>query len=45
MVDVESPESLSPDRFVRMGEALNATGRDIKYFLCQWGVGENVPEW
>ena len=45
MVEIDSPESRSPDRFIKMGEALNEAERDIKYFLCQWGVGEDVPEW
>lgn len=45
MVDVDTPESKKPDRFIKMGAALNDTDRDIKYFLCQWGIGENVPDW
>jgi hypothetical protein len=45
MVDADSAESQSPSRFIHMGEALNATDRDIQYFLCQWGIGENVPSW
>jgi alpha-galactosidase len=45
MVDADSAESQSPARFIHMGEALNATDRDIQYFLCQWGIGENVPSW
>ncbi|KAI8652539.1 Alpha-galactosidase [Fusarium keratoplasticum] len=45
MVDSTSPEAQSPDRFIKMGAALNETDRDIKLFLCQWGIGENVPDW
>ncbi|KAM0425897.1 hypothetical protein ACHAPT_008835 [Fusarium lateritium] len=45
MVDVDSEEARSPVRFIKMGAALNDTDRDIKYFLCQWGIGENVPDW
>ncbi|KAH7308510.1 glycoside hydrolase superfamily [Stachybotrys elegans] len=45
MVDSSSAESQSPERFIVMGDALNETDRDIQYFLCQWGIGRNVPEW
>ncbi|KAG7116246.1 Alpha-galactosidase D like protein [Verticillium longisporum] len=45
MVDWQSAEAQSPDRFVKMADALHKAGRDIKYFLCQWGIGENVPDW
>ncbi|KAM5349659.1 hypothetical protein ACJ41O_006164 [Fusarium nematophilum] len=45
MVDSESAEAQSPDRFIKMAAALNETNRDIKYFLCQWGIGQNVPDW
>ncbi|KAF4978219.1 hypothetical protein FZEAL_5380 [Fusarium zealandicum] len=45
MVDFESKEAQSPDRFIKMADALNKNDRDIKYFLCQWGIGENVPDW
>ncbi|KAG9252822.1 glycoside hydrolase superfamily [Emericellopsis atlantica] len=45
MVDVTSPESQSPDRFITMEKALNQTDRDMQYFLCQWGIGQNVPDW
>ncbi|CAG9940255.1 unnamed protein product [Clonostachys rosea f. rosea IK726] len=45
MVDVDSDESKSPARFIKMAAALDETDRDIKYFLCQWGIGEDVPQW
>jgi alpha-galactosidase len=45
MVDWQSPEAQSPDRFVKMADALNSVDRDIKYFLCQWGIGEDVATW
>lgn len=45
MVDSSSPESQSPRRFQVMAEELDKVGRDIQYFLCQWGIGEDVPEW
>jgi alpha-galactosidase len=45
MVDWQSAEAQSPDRFIKMADALDKAGRDIKYFLCQWGIGQNVPEW
>ncbi|KAF5024523.1 hypothetical protein F66182_3463 [Fusarium sp. NRRL 66182] len=45
MVDSDSAEAKSPDRFIKMAAAINETDRDIKYFLCQWGIGEDVPEW
>ncbi|KIL93968.1 hypothetical protein FAVG1_02530 [Fusarium avenaceum] len=45
MVDADSAEAKSPDRFVKMAAAINETDRDIQYFLCQWGIGEDVPQW
>ncbi|KAJ4252399.1 hypothetical protein NW762_010997 [Fusarium torreyae] len=45
MVDADSAEAKSPDRFVKMAAAINETNRDIQYFLCQWGIGEDVPQW
>jgi alpha-galactosidase len=45
MVDSDSAEAKSPDRFIKMAAAINDTDRDIKYFLCQWGIGEDVPQW
>ncbi|KXJ86884.1 alpha-galactosidase [Microdochium bolleyi] len=45
MVDSSSAESKSPRRFQVMAEELDKVGRDIQYFLCQWGIGENVPQW
>lgn len=32
------------ERYSTMGMALNATGREIFYSLCNWG-NENVSEW
>lgn len=34
----EGTPKLSFDRYNRMGQALNATGRPILYSLCNWGV-------
>lgn len=45
MVDATSAEAKSPNRFIKMAAAINETDRDIKYFLCQWGIGEDVPQW
>ncbi|KAM0323770.1 hypothetical protein ACHAPQ_008573 [Fusarium lateritium] len=45
MVDADSAEAKSPDRFVKMAAAINETDRDIQYFLCQWAIGEDVPQW
>lgn len=45
MVDWQSAEAQSSDRFVKMADALDKANRDIKYFICQWGIGEDVPEW
>lgn len=45
MVDADSAEAKSPNRFIKMAAAINETDRDIKYFLCQWGIGEDVPQW
>jgi hypothetical protein len=45
MVDSTSAEAQSPNRFIKMAEALNQTDRDIEYYLCQWGIGTNVPDW
>ena len=45
MVDSDSAEAKSPARFLKMGRLLKQTGRDIAYWLCQWGIGDNVPEW
>ncbi|KAJ4012621.1 hypothetical protein NW752_008332 [Fusarium irregulare] len=45
MVDSDSAEAKSPDRFIKMAAAINETDRDIQYFLCQWGIGEDVPQW
>jgi alpha-galactosidase len=45
MVDADSEEAQSPQRFIKMAEELKKTGREIDYYLCQWGIGENVPQW
>ena len=45
MVDSESEEAQSPARFETMAGFLEAVDRDIAYFICQWGIGENVPDW
>ncbi|KAI1509696.1 Alpha-galactosidase [Pyrenophora tritici-repentis] len=45
LVDSSSPESQSPARFQRMAEELDAVDRDIRYYVCQWGIGTDVGEW
>ncbi|KAL2753019.1 carbohydrate-binding module family 35 protein [Sodiomyces alcalophilus JCM 7366] len=45
MVDADSEESRSPARFQKMAAELDSVDRDIKYFICQWGIGFNVGEW
>lgn len=45
MVDSSSEEAQSPERFQKMAGLLEAVDRDIAYFICQWGIGVNVPEW
>ncbi|KAI1504641.1 glycoside hydrolase superfamily [Biscogniauxia marginata] len=45
MVDYTSPVSTSPERHQKMASALDSLDRDISYFVCQWGVGENLDEW
>ncbi|KAH8719190.1 alpha-galactosidase precursor [Phaeosphaeriaceae sp. PMI808] len=45
MVDSSSAESQSPARFQHMAAELDKVNRDIKYFICQWGIGTNVGEW
>jgi hypothetical protein len=45
MVDSSSAESQSPVRFQHMASALDAVDRDIKYFICQWGIGTDTGDW
>ncbi|CAI4212053.1 unnamed protein product [Parascedosporium putredinis] len=45
MVDSDSEESQSSHRFEKMAAMLKNTGRDIAYWICQWGIGKNVPQW
>lgn len=45
MVDSSSTESQSPGRFQHMAAELDAVGRDIKYYVCQWGIGTDVGTW
>ena len=45
MVDSSSAESQSPARFQHMAAELEAVDRDIKYYVCQWGIGTDVGEW
>jgi alpha-galactosidase len=39
------PEFSNPSRFQKMADSLNKVGRDIQYFVCQWGNGDNVGDW
>ncbi|KAH7402240.1 glycoside hydrolase superfamily [Phaeosphaeria sp. MPI-PUGE-AT-0046c] len=45
MVDSSSAESQSPARFQHMATELEAVDRDIEYFVCQWGIGQDVGTW
>ncbi|KAI1803478.1 carbohydrate-binding module family 35 protein [Daldinia bambusicola] len=45
MADYVSPISTSPDRHKKMAAALDGVDRDIAYFICQWGLGEDLGEW
>ncbi|KAF2119196.1 alpha-galactosidase precursor [Lophiotrema nucula] len=45
MVDSTSTEAQSPARFEKMAASLNATDRDMQYFICQWGIGQDVGDW
>ncbi|TDZ51551.1 Alpha-galactosidase D [Colletotrichum trifolii] len=45
MVDFTHPDAASPDRFVAMAEAINATDRDMLYQVCQWGAGTDLGTW
>ncbi|KAF2446102.1 carbohydrate-binding module family 35 protein [Karstenula rhodostoma CBS 690.94] len=45
MVDSDSAEAKSPARFQKMETSLEAVDRPFQYFICQWGIGENVGEW
>lgn len=45
MVDSSSAEAQSPARFQHMAAELDAVNRDIRYYVCQWGIGTNVGEW
>ncbi|KAF1966476.1 alpha-galactosidase precursor [Bimuria novae-zelandiae CBS 107.79] len=45
MVDSDSAEAKSPTRFQKMATSLEGVDRSFQYFLCQWGIGENVGDW
>jgi len=45
MVDNAAPEFASPSRFQKMANALETVDRDIRYSICQWGLGTNVGDW
>ncbi|KAF1952232.1 alpha-galactosidase precursor [Byssothecium circinans] len=45
MVDSSSAESKAATRFQKMAQSLDKVERDIQYFVCQWGIGENVGTW
>jgi hypothetical protein len=45
MVDNDSEEAQSPARFQKMAASLDAQSRDFQFFICQWGIGENVGDW
>ncbi|OTB03657.1 carbohydrate-binding module family 35 protein [Hypoxylon sp. CI-4A] len=43
--DYVSAESTSPARHEKMAAVLDGLDRDLAYFICQWGIGEDVLEW
>ncbi|KAI2464131.1 carbohydrate-binding module family 35 protein [Annulohypoxylon bovei var. microspora] len=43
--DYSSPASTSPARHEKMAAVLEDVDRDIAYFICQWGVGQDLGEW
>ncbi|KAI1389682.1 carbohydrate-binding module family 35 protein [Hypoxylon trugodes] len=45
MADYVSPASTSPERHEKMAFVLNGVDRDIAYFICQWGIGEDLGDW
>ncbi|KAI2620065.1 carbohydrate-binding module family 35 protein [Hypoxylon sp. NC1633] len=45
MADYVSPASTSPERHEKMASVLDGVGRDIAYFICQWGIGEDLGKW
>ncbi|OTA89004.1 carbohydrate-binding module family 35 protein [Hypoxylon sp. CO27-5] len=45
MADYVSPASTSPERHEKMASVLDGVDRDIAYFICQWGIGEDLGEW
>jgi hypothetical protein len=45
MVDSSSVESQSPARFQHMAAELDSVDRDIRYYVCQWGIGTDTGRW
>lgn len=45
MVDYDSPDAISLDRFQDMAVAINNTDRDMMYEVCQWGTGTDIGLW
>jgi hypothetical protein len=45
MVDSSSAESQSPARFQQMAAELDAVDRNMEYYVCQWGIGQDVGRW
>ncbi|XXG99926.1 centromere/microtubule-binding protein cbf5 [Hypoxylon texense] len=45
MADYVSPASTSPERHQKMATVLDSLDRDLAYFICQWGIGEDLGEW
>ncbi|KAI1458256.1 carbohydrate-binding module family 35 protein [Annulohypoxylon moriforme] len=43
--DYTSAVSTSPARHEKMAAVLDDVNRDIAYFICQWGVGQDLGEW
>ncbi|KAF2641867.1 glycoside hydrolase [Massarina eburnea CBS 473.64] len=45
MVDSTSSESKASTRFQRMAQSLEKVSKEMQYFVCQWGIGEDVGTW
>ncbi|KAI1101536.1 carbohydrate-binding module family 35 protein [Jackrogersella minutella] len=43
--DYTSEVSTSPVRHEKMAALLDGVDREMAYFICQWGIGEDLGEW
>jgi alpha-galactosidase len=44
-MDGTGPEYRNPSYFQRMATSLDKVGRNIQYFVCQWGNGDDLGHW